>query len=227
MDDISNRTLAILLVTAIVVSLGATVFTLNNLGRYGVPTGRASDDYGKVNLTVESTISIILREGTLIDFGVGYVNSTDTVCKLAGDSTHANLSVTDDNGYVDDNNCWVSQTAAPPTPSQPFYIENDGNQDVQLDINCPSANTIFSGYAGHNRKNLTLFISNNETSACSASLTPSIVCDDTEQTVCGTFEYHQPAEDGYGDELEVGVELIIPDGTSFQEYNATIYFTAS
>ena len=57
MDDISNRTLAILLVTAIVVSLGATVNVLNQLQPGAA--GRATSGTGNVTLQVSSTVSII------------------------------------------------------------------------------------------------------------------------------------------------------------------------
>ncbi len=229
--ELSNKFLAVLVVLAIAMSGFSTILLLNKLSGITVSpekiTGRAQEDYGKINLTVESTISIRLLESTLIDFGSGYVNTSDLLCNWGGGSTHANLSVTDDGGYVDDNNCWVSQTIEPPEPDQPFYIENDGNQDVQLDINCPSAGTMFSGYAGHNRKNLTWFGSENETNSCSGVLTTTGVCDGTDQTICSVFEYHQPAEEGNGDEIEVGIGVIIPDGLSVQEYNSTIMFTAS
>lgn len=225
MDDISNRTLALLLVTAIVISLGTTVYTLNMLGQGASgPTGRASSDTGQVNLTVESTLSIKLNGLNKIDFGSGYVNSS---C-IRG--TSANLTV-DASGYADQGDCWASQVVAPNEPTQPFRIENDGNQNVTLQIRCPDPRAFFmSGstpYGGANPYNLTWKGRANETSvACpAASLTSTWgQCSGSFQTVCNTnFNYFPDS----ADEVAVDINVVIPVGLTAQEYkNASITFRA-
>jgi hypothetical protein len=222
MDNISNRALAILLVTAIIVSLGTTVYTLNKVDKRNYLTGKLSTDIGKVNLTVESTISIVLRGLTVMDFGKGYVNSS---CPYV---TYANLTVKE-NGYTDTGDCWTSISGTlPNTPTQPFRIENDGNQNVTLAISCPAADTFFSGYVGGNLHNLSFKQRNNETNSCAAVAGTGnwTACSGAaSQTICGGTKFNYADT---SDEMAVDFNIVIPDGLSFQEYyNSTITFRAS
>lgn len=67
MNDLSNKSLGVFLLVAIVVSLGGTFVVLSRLG--DVSTGYASSATGTVNLTVSSTKSITTNESNLINFG--------------------------------------------------------------------------------------------------------------------------------------------------------------
>ena len=122
--------MALLLVTAIIVSLGSTVFTLNILSGVRLPTGRAPTDTGEVNLTVQQSISLLLWNDT-IDFGVGIVNNTQPC-------NNATIAIRWDTGsltYDDADNCWINTTDGnPPQPSHPFTLENDGNENVTLTV---------------------------------------------------------------------------------------------
>ena len=234
MDDISNRTLALLLVTAIVVSLGATVYTLNVMSGVGVPpTGRAQSEAGEVNLSVESAISIILHNNT-IDFGLGFVNTTapkDTQT-CAG---YANLSIRYDSGagtYYDENDCWTSLIANQPTePSWPFTIENEGNQNVTLQVLGPEPIDFFNNDAdltNTSNYNLSWQGENMEANACSGGdlTTAWTTFSGAQQTICANSHYGYVSD---ADDLAVNIKVIIPAvGLDAGEYkNSSITFTAS
>jgi hypothetical protein len=65
--DISNRALGLLLVAAIVISIGGTVISLNKLDGF-TTTGMATNPNGTVDLAVGSLLSIVLDDNA-IDFG--------------------------------------------------------------------------------------------------------------------------------------------------------------
>ena len=67
--SVSNKTLSILLLAAIVVSLGGTFISLNRLGAI-TPTGYTPHvGEGTVNLTIEEVLSITTTDNDVIDFG--------------------------------------------------------------------------------------------------------------------------------------------------------------
>ena len=67
--DISNKTLAMFLVAAIVVSIAGTTISLNRLGDISTsPTGFATSGVGNVSLNVNTDLSIVLDEAW-INFG--------------------------------------------------------------------------------------------------------------------------------------------------------------
>ena len=232
MDDISNRTLALLLVTAIVVSLGATVYTLNTMSGVRLPTGRAGSEAGEVNLTVENAISILLWNST-IDFGKGHVNQTGP--KVALCANFANLSITWNGGspdYTDtnDDDCWNSVDVGQPTqPTHPFTIENEGNQNVTLSVLGPTPADFFNNQpVGYYE--LMWQGENMEADACS-------VAGDFETTWTNFSGVSQDicANNRYGfvsgaDDLAVNIAVMIPvlgltPGTEFK--NSSITFTAT
>ena len=80
-DDINNKTLATLLVVAIIVSIGGTLISLNRLSKFGGigVTGFATSGTAKVNLSVTSSTGITVTQA--IDFGSGYAD-TATNCTM-------------------------------------------------------------------------------------------------------------------------------------------------
>jgi len=65
--DISNKTLAVFLLAAIVVSLGGTIVSLNRLDSLSA-TGFASSGTGNVSLNIQSSLSITTADNALINF---------------------------------------------------------------------------------------------------------------------------------------------------------------
>jgi len=106
MAEVSNKTLATLLIAAIVISLGGTLISLNKLGKVQVGvmagiTGKATDT-GMVNVTIIEDLTINVSDTNQgIDFGSGIVNTPNTYEDLdsRNDTAHAgngNWSETDD-----------------------------------------------------------------------------------------------------------------------------------
>jgi len=119
MDEISNKTLAILLIGAIVISLGGTLISLNRLARIKMPmiTGfYGAAEEAIVQLEIEGIVQVKFTIDT-IDWGSGYVNSTATFCVL--NSYDAAIGA----------NCssFTPQTAG-------LVLENVGNKNVTLNI---------------------------------------------------------------------------------------------
>ncbi len=228
MDDISNRTLALLLVTAIVVSLGATVYTLNILGGVKLPTGRAPTDTGEVNLTVQQSISLLLWNDT-IDFGVGIVNNTQPC-------NNATIAIRWDSGglsYDDADNCWINTTnGEPPQPSHPFTLENDGNENVTLTVIGPIPYDFFTSSgppeADPSLYNLSWAGENMIGLGCTSGLVQAwTTFNGTSQTICPDNRFAFVADD---DDLAVNIQVQVPGQgiDKNQEYkNDSIVFTAA
>jgi len=213
MDDISNRTVALLLVAAIVVSLGATVFTLSKLDRLTV-TGRATDT-GNVSLIVDTDESFILTYDVL-DFGTGSVNATRG-CNNA--TLFASIDYNDSQG----RDCWNHRTAAPAQPTSGFQMYNDGNINLTITVTGPNTSAFFDGWAG-TPLNLTWKARDNESGSC-----PNLL-DET----WGDFQKHSQEVCGdllYGDStnsIGVDVMVVIDNDLPAASYsNASIEFTGS
>jgi hypothetical protein len=123
MEDLSNKTLAMFLLAAMVVSLFGTFIVLNKVGTNVGPTGLATTGTGIVNLTVESFLSITTNESSLIEFGACSLNESrpinitsmrtqDTQTYCSSYVTPSNISVRN-NGNVVVNVSIKSDTCAP------------------------------------------------------------------------------------------------------------------
>ncbi|MFH1400453.1 MAG: hypothetical protein ABIH41_02960 [Nanoarchaeota archaeon] len=138
--DMSNRTLSALLVAAIVLTLGASIISLQQLGNVLGPTGFATSSTGMVNLTILSQTDITLT-GDNIDFGSGVVNSS-SACNNA--TLHSNGS------GVNTDACWVNQSLTPnsaiPATEAKFILNNSGNVNISITMDSVKNNaTNFMG----------------------------------------------------------------------------------
>jgi hypothetical protein len=86
MTDITNKTLAIFLMAAMIVSLGSLFIVQNNAN---LLTGRASSNQSALtNFSISSLLSIQFAGGTTIQFGTGYVNDTGGApCQIGTNQT--------------------------------------------------------------------------------------------------------------------------------------------
>jgi len=80
----SNKTLALLLVAAIVVSLGGTIVSLNKLGQLETMTGRAVA--GTATLTVNATATLDVTDTTIV-FGSGSLSAGNDTCTLSSNAS--------------------------------------------------------------------------------------------------------------------------------------------
>jgi hypothetical protein len=163
-DEISNKTLAVLLIVAIAISLGGTLVSINRLSSVmrlpGGITGYASaSSTGTTNVTITSSASIRFSRNNL-DFGVGAVNSTggNQLCSLASSST---------GGSKDTNARCINFTAAGSMNS--LQIENDGTNN--LTVNLTSTQNA-AGFVGGPAviEQFRYTVTNNESNSCATPL---------------------------------------------------------
>ena len=125
MADFSNKTIATLLVVAIIISISGTLISLQKLSNLGV-SGFATSGTGVANLTISSSRSITVTTN-LIDFGSGYPATSET-CVMESNRTSAPA------------NC-IGTTNAPikwsdsSLPAPYFIINNTGNINTNVTFN--------------------------------------------------------------------------------------------
>jgi hypothetical protein len=133
MDEISNKTLATLLVVAIVVSLAGTFFAMRGVSTItNVLSGAASSDTGEAKVFINETQSIILTADT-VNFGAGYRNST-----VVADNVNCTLT-----SSLPKPPCWVDTPEGSFNASD-FTLENDGNVFVNVTINSTVGSDYFN-----------------------------------------------------------------------------------
>jgi len=126
MDQISNKTLTLLLVIAIVVSVGGTIISINRINRLAqrqIITGMAGTGTGYVNLTIAGVASISVLEGQ-IDFGSCSPNAT------IGSNLSSNVSGFSANSWGSPGVCSGSGISAPDN----ITIKNDGNTFINVTV---------------------------------------------------------------------------------------------
>jgi len=222
MEDISNRTLAILLIAAMVVSLGGTMLSLNRLSYFQTPSQQITGygtGTGTANLSIVTETTITVVE-SLIDFGEGIVNTT------AGCNNATLSSTTDDTTWdgVGDA-CWVNSSSLTqkPTESDDIVIRNDGNVNVTLEMDSTSndAATFIGGAAVTPLYQYRSF--SNETDACdnANNETWHDINSSGSMVVCDKLKF-----DNDKDEVRVAIKVRIPaDATGYKE--DTLTFTSS
>ncbi len=153
MAEISNKTLALLLIIAIVISLGGTFVSLNrlyNLKKIFVPeiTGLATDT-GTLSLTISENVAINFSVNDTMNWGTGAVDTGKTTCLLQ--SNYTNGSALTYSGDAITNNCTQDdfQTVGN------FVVENIGNRNVTLNITGSAARTLFGVSGGNYSFNIT------------------------------------------------------------------------
>lgn len=113
--DISNKTLALFLVGAIVISLGGTILSLNKLGSLST-TGMVT---GNVSLQIGQTLSITTEDGDAIDFGTCSPSATGV-------------------SIINSENGEDTATACDPYTGNGIFVRNNGNVNANITIS-PSA----------------------------------------------------------------------------------------
>lgn len=140
MDEISNKTLATLLVVAIVISLAGTFFAMRGVSQItNIVTGAQSTGetgQAKVNITEKTEITLTQ---TIVSFGQGYKNASYS---SGASTTECNLTTNDTADDVNNTNCWISDG---PYNPDPFVLENTGNNYVNVTINSSAVEDFLSG----------------------------------------------------------------------------------
>ncbi len=201
--DISNKTLAWLLIGSIVVSLLGTFSALNRLQQLGV-TGAAT---GIAKVNISSTASIIFSVDT-VDWGTGYVNTTTggNNCTLYTDGTS--------NG----DDCEGFSTV-----TQGLILENNGNQVVNVSIASDKDAAAFIGGSNPSPEFKWKF-SENEQGSCtsqgSTGWTDWADVSTTAITLCNSFDYVDT-----NDTIKIDLYVLIPYTATPGERQATLTVT--
>jgi hypothetical protein len=130
--ELSNKALAVLLLAAVVVSLGGTIISLNRMNSIET-VGFATTGTGIVNLSITSTLSITTNESSLVNFGACTLNESRPI----------NLTSMD----TEDTPQYCTGTDNLPNN---ISVRNDGNVNVNVTIatsNCsPGVGNISCGF---------------------------------------------------------------------------------
>ncbi len=125
MNQISNRTLTILLVASIVVSIGATMISFHRINRL-IPSSTGMVTTGIVNVSIAQTASVNVVD-TQIQFG-SCAPTAGYGCNVSSNSTTADCSC--EGGTWPDN----------------ITVQNDGNVDLNVTVKTTDlANTFIGG----------------------------------------------------------------------------------
>lgn len=128
MESAASRTLVVILVATLFISLFGAVVTLERFGGFKALTGGAtSTTYGSTNLTISSSTEINFTTSN-VTFGSGYVSGEATACIMDSIGTASS-------GCVD----FVSPLNANLT------LENIGNTNVRLNLSNTNYTSSFIG----------------------------------------------------------------------------------
>ncbi|MCC7574446.1 hypothetical protein KO361_02550 [Candidatus Woesearchaeota archaeon] len=127
--SVSNKTLAVMLLAAIVVSLGGTFVSLSKLGAISMTGYQAFNDTdsGTVQLTIEELISITIEDQRNINFGTCDFGAGATNIVINSEYT---LNTSLCNGISE---------------ATPIAVRNDGNLPAKVEFNVSKVGTDFSG----------------------------------------------------------------------------------
>ncbi len=156
MTDISNKGLALILLVAMVISVGGTIFTLSKLDSYGGSIGYVTvNETGKTNFSITSSLSIRFTDLTVMQFGAGYVNDTIPSGNCVINSTMDAAAI----GAAASGCIGFNTTIS----SRNLTIENDGNILANVSFNFTKNATNF---IGGTTPSFQFLIKNNETGSC-------------------------------------------------------------
>jgi len=194
--DISNKTLAWLLVGAIVVSLIGTFTSINRLQRISISGAATSSDTGNATVYINTTASLIFSVAT-VDWGTGYVNTT------AGE--HNCTMMTD--GTANSDGCVGFNTV-----TQGLVIENNGNKNfstVQLKSDENASGFIGGGDAADAPSpEFQWKISQNETGSCGTihdTTWTDVNTTNPGTVICNNFHFEDT-----NDSIRVDLRIVIP-----------------
>jgi hypothetical protein len=167
-DDISNKTLALLIIVVLAISLGTTLMSLNlntrlgtllaARGGQGITGFSTASGTGIANVTINTLASIRFSINN-IQFGIGSVNTTagNQVCSL---TTNHTLGTKDPGGMC------INFTAVANLDS--LEIENDGSVNLTVNVSFNKNASTFIGGGTSLLEHLRYYADNNETNSCSS-----------------------------------------------------------
>ncbi|MCK5026366.1 MAG: hypothetical protein KAS15_07240 [Nanoarchaeota archaeon] len=197
-EEISNKTLAVIVVAAIVITLGSTALIM----RMGSPviTGMITEQVGTAQFNITSVVSIAITD-SMIDFGAGSVGAGNASC------------VIDSDGAVGTGD-WS------PT-SDAFIVENDGNVAINITVNASNVAADFIGGTGPAYKWIT-DAGEGDGSCTAESIDSYAEATTSTQMFCGNLGFASAA-----DSVGMDLQLTIPSDATPGQKTSTVQFTAS
>ena len=212
MNEVSDKTLVVLIIIAIVISFSGTLVSLNRLSQLGIPiTGMAGSGTGVANLTIIAGTSIAVSQNII--FGAGSVNTSYAVLE----SNASNYMATNGTGTWN----WTAYGG------QAFVIENDGNTNVSINI---TTNVSKAKYIGGANPFLGAAISYEEgDAACQGVGSGAVqitvwkeINDTSNVTICRNLT-PTDASDQINISLRLGIPEDAPTGTGEKRCTVTFY----
>ena len=228
-DEISNKTLAVLLIVAIALSLGGTLVSLNrisSIARGPAITGYVSSMFntGTTNVTIQTTASLRFAVN-LLDFGKGAVNTTagNTLCSIASSTAGGTKAA---------NTQCINFTAVGSIYS--LQLENDGDMNLTVNMSADKNATNFIGGGASGAEQFLWTVGNNETNSCNNITGPGTGnwsnMNTTSMLVCSTG--YGAAMGGLGfittqNSLAININLTIPSDSTKTTSNNLATITAT
>jgi hypothetical protein len=212
--EISNKTLGLLLIAAIVVSLGGTIVSLNKLDATSTTGYVTNNQTGNVSLSVGAALSIIISGDAEIAFGecTPDVNSALILDSNASASGANNSACS--GGTFPDN----------------ITIVNDGNVNANVTIRTSANGTTL--FDGDTNGGFAYMARNAVETGCANGLQDSYVeftveddgiASDTDlNPLCGNLSYADA-----GDEIQVFARITLPASVDTTTGSADITFEAT
>lgn len=207
MVDVSNRTLAFLLVATIVVSLGGTLLNLNKIGGGAMSvTGAATT--GNVSLSIEADTTYNVTN-TDIDFGQGSISGAQTYAILDSDySPSVNWNASDINSFI--------------------TLQNDGNVNINVTF---TSNANATGFLGGTSPEFNYTVWDDEDNSCKLGLQTglnSVVNESgsaSTMNVCESLDFGAPPD--FNDTVNISIRLYVPIDANQTVTLTTFTFDAS
>lgn len=223
-EDISNRTLAVIVALSIIVSVAGILVSMTGTPNTGITGNAVEEGTGTAQFEVESTIWIEVTQSD-IDFGKGYVQDGYSECVLIANGTHViNSSEACTSDANESEGGWAfKQTVAP------FTVENLGSINVTLRMasqngtaqNITDVASDFQYMAlddGHCVSGLNY----NQSSATDPNVEQWVdFLDNQDQGVCGDLPYL----DG-SDNISVAIKYAVPAESNPGNYTMNFLFSA-
>lgn len=213
--EMSNKTLSLLLVAAIAISLFGTIISVNRLSRFQAvktTTGFATSDQGTATVYINSSTSIFFAIDT-VDFGTGYVNGT------GGSPQNCTMNT---EGLKTAPGCIQFNTV-----TQGFVLENEGTTipSIQLSSDSNASEFLTGATWDYGGPQFLYKVTNNESLSC-ASPAPAAytnINDTAPGTViCSGLDYQTD-----NDTLLIDIHINIPITTTTGQKTAILTAQAS
>jgi len=154
--EMTNKSLALLLVAAIVISLGGTIISLNKMTGTEI-TGKATTGAGQVNVTISSASACVVDN--YVNFGAGTPTTSRTLS-------------TDKNNNFDGWSCDGTGGGTTEGNCTGLVINNTGNVKLNISYNSSLNGSGLLG-SGHTESDFTWIADDTELEANSCAIEPT------------------------------------------------------